>query len=805
MRRPRPLALLLAAALVATTAGALQPAPASADTATSTITLFLKAPHPAALSRLASAHNLPRSARLAALARLVPSAAVHGAVVRSLRANGFRILDQTSWSITAQGAGTTSAHLFGTRPTLTTAGRRAQFRAAIGPLPRIPGTLAGAVTAVFPSTGGPAAYHHHSTGPLDGSAFRNAYAPAHTTPSTGQNDGPATVATMQLANFYGLVPGDFNNSKQAKDLSTYASRHGISDPVNGPDKRYTAVRIFGGPSAQEDSSGGDIEVELDQESILSTAPSAHQQAYFAPNTNAGFNQAFAQAYDDVVGNQYAKAKNPHIVAFSTSWGGCESETGSQAIRSLEPILQSLTAAGVTVFAAAGDAGIYDCSQSATPDVDYPGSSPSVISVGGTHLRAAANQPNTGRNWTETGWSCNGPDDCQFGNGGTGGGRSGTAYVPRSRGSFIGFPAPIYQRAAIDDPPFRNNPKRLVPDIASNATVASGFRIYTGDIAQSGCACNNPVVGGTSLSSPVSAALLTNAVADSGHTTGVGDVHGALYSAYRDTYTKANTDPAKAVRDIVSGHNGSSTDRGKDPSVSAGRGYDTVSGVGAVYWPAVLRYVYDNHAPVVRSVQFTEPHPGGPDWRTITARWRVARGADPRLVGASHVVVRRLGGRTVADYYSYPGSGQRSFVGVPGASYRVSVQARDIGRHQSAPSSATVRVPLDDRMFRHGPRWHRTSAPGDIAGSHLNAYVRGVSLSAGGVGTRYAVRVHVGPRAGRLGISYRGTHVATVDLHAARAGTRTVTFYRSPGRAGRTFSFTDLTNKWVSLDALLINY
>ncbi len=132
------------------------------------------------------------------------------------------------------------------------------------------------------------------------------------------------------------------------------------------------MKVAGGPTACDDGlqsaaqvcyPGGDIEVALDQESILSTAPSAHQQAYFAPNdSTAHFNMAFEAVLDDVLGKD-AKHKNPNIVALSSSWGQCESQTGAAAIRSLEPTLQSLTAAGVTVFASSGDAGIYDCGDS----------------------------------------------------------------------------------------------------------------------------------------------------------------------------------------------------------------------------------------------------------------------------------------------------------------------------------------------------------------------------------------------------------------------------------------------------------
>jgi kumamolisin len=779
--------------VLAATAAALVPQqPAAAAPASSTITVFLKAPQPAALDRLALRHDLSRTARLAALRTLVPNAATHASVTGLLARSGYRVIDQTSWSITAVGGAAASARLFGTRPVA-----HAPRAAVTGALPRVPQQLQSSVAAVFPTTGGPAAFHH-ATSTLDGSAFRNAYTPAHVAPPSGQHDGSATVATLQLANFYGPTLGNFNNSRRAADLTTYARRHHISDPVNGAAKRYTAVKVDGGPRARDDNANGntpDVEVDLDQQSILSTAPSAHQQAYFAPNTDAGYNDVFAHVYDDVVGNGMATHKNPNIVAMSVSWGGCEGDTGRKAIMSLEPILKSLVAAGVTVFASAGDNGIYDCYSNTKASVDYPGSSPSVVSVGGTHLSAGANRPNTGSNWTETAWTCSGLYTCS--SGGTGGGRSSM------------FAAPVYQRAGIDDAPFRNNARRLVPDIAANASPKTGFRIYTSnpevyDFDQ--CLCHTPAIGGTSMSAPVSAASLTNALAARGRSTGVGDIHGPLYSAYRNTHNMPNGDARKAVRDIVRGQNGNPADRGSDPSVSATRGYDTVTGVGAVHWPAVMRFVFTKGAPTKPDVHVGLLSAHSAEWRTIRASWTVSRGHDLRLLGATHVVVRRLGAATNrADLYTYPASGERSFTGsVPGATYQVTVQGQDLGHHRSPVATRTVQVPLDDSRLAHDRRWTRVTNRADIGGSHLAATARGAYLHAGGFGRAYAVRVHVGPDGGRLAISRNGHRLQVLNLHAARPGIRTVEFYRSSSRASRTFGFSDLSGA-VNLDAVWITY
>jgi hypothetical protein len=614
------------------------------------------------------------------------------------------------------------------------------------------------------------------------------------------------VATLQLANFYGPVPGNFNNSKTPADLTKYAQLHGIADPVaNG---HYKAVKIAGGPSIGDDETGGDIEVNLDQESILSAAPSAHQQAYFAPNDGtAHFNAVFAHVYDDVVGNKFATAKNPHIVALSSSWGMCESGTGYRAIKSLEPILAALTAAGVTVFSSSGDAGIYDCANgNRTADVDYPGSSPYVVSVGGTWLHAASNASNTGKNWRESAWTCIDASDCQSlaGNGGSGGGESGSAYAPNGSNSFGGFPVPGYQRVAINDKPFRGTAKRLVPDIAADAAPRSGFVIYSSDKAQ--CECTgNAQIGGTSLSSPMSAALLTNALAGQGRFRGVGDIHGALYSAYRNTQGLRVTDQHKAVRDITTGQNGANADRSTDPSVHAQPGYDTVTGVGAVYWPAVMRFVLNPNHPVLSGIRFREPNRYASNYRTIAASWAATRGADPRLLGGTHVVIKRVGAsRPAANYYVFPASNSRSIIGTPGATYQLTLQARDIGGHQSNPATRRVTVPLDDTVFKYGSSWQPRLSRSDIGGSDLSAAAVNALATVTGLGSKYALRVRTGPGSGRLGVFRDGRRINTIDLQSARPGYKTVTFF-SGSRATRSFNFRALSAKRVSLDAVLITY
>jgi len=779
MRKP-----LAALTILVATAG-IAAAPAQAERVTSSsITVFLKAPDPQGLAALATEQGLTRKQRLHALDTLVPSAGTRSQVASQLRTAGYAITGETTWSVTAKGSTATSARLFGTRDA-----------SAARALPRVPTALDASVAAAFPTTGGEPVYRAHRTGDLVGSDYRNAYTAADAAPSTGRKSAGATIATLQLSTFADAMG---HEDPKATDLTAYAKRYGLPDPVAS--KQYQAVNVDGGADGADDYA----EVNLDQQSILSTAPTANQHAYFAPNTTAGYNDVFAQVYDDVVGTRMAKLRDPHIVAMSVSWGACESMTEASAILSLEPILQSLTAAGVTVFAASGDDGIYDCgaidryTSTAIADVDYPASSPSVVGVGGTHLSARTSKPNTGSNWQETGWTCSDPDGCELYGGGSGGGASGSAYAPgRGVQAWGGFPAPVYQKIGIDTAPFAHNTKRLVPDIATAADPDSGFATVHNGALHS--------YGGTSLAAPVSAAQLTNALADKGRKTGVGDIHGALYSAYRLTRSLKTTSTAKAFRDITVGHNGLKGDQLTNPSVYAKPGYDTVTGVGAPLWPALVRYLVDTHTPTTRATTFKAAAVTGSKWRQLTARWTVTRGADTSLVSTTYVRITRLGS-TKPLYSAYTSASTKTITGSPGATYQVSVVGRDISGRKAPTRIATVRLPLDDKFMPHraGDGWVRQSGGHDVAGSNIYTTKKGAAATATATGRVYSLRTRTGPTSGTLGVYLRGKLIKKVNQHSTKYGFASTRIYAGT-RASRTFTFKALTAKTAHLDALYVTY
>ncbi len=152
-----------------------------------------------------------------------------------------------------------------------------------------------------------------------------------------------------------------------------------------------------------------------------------------------------------------------------NWRAAASAAGVDYAGKLNAAAQMAAAAGMTVFAAAGDDDASDGGPN-PPNVDLPSSSPFVVGCGGTM------KPHGGGE--ETLWN-NDPGNPD-GNG-TGGGFS-TIFVP----------IPLWQAGA------PHGPGRMVPDVSANADPNTGYNIIVHGKALS--------FGGTSAVAPLYAGL-----------------------------------------------------------------------------------------------------------------------------------------------------------------------------------------------------------------------------------------------------------------------------------------------------------
>jgi kumamolisin len=192
-----------------------------------------------------------------------------------------------------------------------------------------------------------------------------------------------------------------------------------------------------------------------------------------------------------------------------------------AMDAYDALFADAAAAGIPVYAAAGDDGANDRVGDSGFHVDFPASSPHVMGCGGTRLEATA----------ETAWNA-----LASGQGATGGGVS----------EHFGLPA--YQRSAGVPANPAGTPGRGVPDIAGDADPGTGYRVRVNG--------QDAVIGGTSAVSPLWSAL--TALANEGSIQLPGDPHATLYAT------------PGALRDIVTGDNG---------GYPAGPGWDACTGLG----------------------------------------------------------------------------------------------------------------------------------------------------------------------------------------------------------------------------------
>lgn len=249
----------------------------------------------------------------------------------------------------------------------------------------------------------------------------------------------------------------FRNS----DIAAFDRQRGISG--SPPIRR---VEVDGPVPYQGGAAGAEVDVDL--EIIQELAPKARIIDYEAP---VGPN-SFSVGIDRIVSDGQARLVN-------FSYGICEQLlTPRQAVISADNSFAAAAAAGVTVFAASGDQGAYACQRYDRADhrlsVSWPGSSPNVVSVGGTYVDLRTD----GTRLDELGW-----EDI-LSQGGSGGGVSSM------------FPRPSWQTgvAGIDNRYTTSPPRRQVPDVAAVASPASGNSVYAGG--------GNTVVGGTSAAAPV---------------------------------------------------------------------------------------------------------------------------------------------------------------------------------------------------------------------------------------------------------------------------------------------------------------
>jgi hypothetical protein len=330
--------------------------------------------------------------------------------------------------------------------------------------------------------------------------------------------GPAQIqSAYKLAGLSGggrtvAIVDAYNDPNAASDLATYRQAYGLSacTTANGCFKQ---VNESGATSPLPSSDYGWAEEEsLDVDAVSAACPSCHILLVEASSAD---NLDLAKA-------ENAAAAAPGVAAISNSYGGSEDSTETSYDSYYDH-------PGIAITVSSGDSGY---------GVEYPAASPDVTAVGGTTLTQASNA----RGWTETAWSDAG-SGC-------------SAYEPK----------PSWQTDT-------GCAKRTVADVSADADPNSGLGIYdTYNSCGSSSSCDSLIeaglvqgldgwaqVGGTSLSSPLTASVYTLA----------GNTASVVAGSYPYSHTGS-------LFDVTSGSNGSCSG---SYLCTAQAGYDGPTGLG----------------------------------------------------------------------------------------------------------------------------------------------------------------------------------------------------------------------------------
>jgi kumamolisin len=370
-------------------------------------------------------------------------------------------------------------------------------------------------------------------GSANGSGISNPYPGTFFPPQVAAlYDYPSNLTgkgqNVAIMSFNGAPDGNPHGGYSLAALKTYFTK-----VLGGTAPNLTDVAVMGpgnnpGPETPASGQQGDStdEVMLDACVVGSVAPGANIFMYFTEFTTQGWVDAL----------QDAIAGDNDISVISISYGNPETDGGwtVAGIQTVNQAFQAAIAAGITICCASGDDGSSD-GVARGAHVDFPASSPYVLGVGGTKLRASSLSPPAIK--SEVVWN-----ELAHGNGAGGGGISAL------------FTKPSWQDG-VNVPPSANPPHQVgrgVPDVAADADPVSGVVVMHID------GKHLDPVGGTSAAAPLWASLIARL--NEGLNARCGFINPVLYTKLAHG----------VLNDITSGNNG---------AYAATVGWDACTGLG----------------------------------------------------------------------------------------------------------------------------------------------------------------------------------------------------------------------------------
>ena len=311
--------------------------------------------------------------------------------------------------------------------------------------------------------------------------------------ATGCNPNSVSVNPTGGSKMIAIVDA-YDAPNAASDLAVFSAQFGL------PAANFQTVYASGSRPAYD--SGWEMEESLDVQWAHAMAPGAAIVLVEAASSSF----ADLMAAEDVASNMVNAAGGGEV---TNSWGGGEfpGETGYDS---------HFTKANVVYFASSGD----------NPGTSWPGTSPNVVSAGGTTVRRT---PSTGAFLSEYPWES------------AGGGISW--YEAR----------PSYQSAVSSTV----GKFRGVPDVSFDANPTTGVWVLDSDMG------GWFIVGGTSVSSPSLAGIINSA----------GSFRASTNAELTTMY--GNRAATSYFRDVATGY------CGPYAGYSGGNGWDFCTGIGVV--------------------------------------------------------------------------------------------------------------------------------------------------------------------------------------------------------------------------------
>ncbi len=319
------------------------------------------------------------------------------------------------------------------------------------------------------------------------------------------------------------------------------------DPVNGA--------VQPNPNASQDTTESNIESTLDLEMVTTLAPGVKAVEVYGPGNSSGPSET------NFPDEEFAAAsKLSNLVAVSNSWGGGD----VQGDNVTQNYVYEMEATGTTVMAAAGDDG--DTSQQSYPANDATNTG-GFLAVGGLTVTLNGNSgsysgigvPVTNPILNQVVWYANGQTQ---NNGDTVGTTSGTSTA---------YPMPSWQ----DIPAVVNNGGSTSGrDVADISAIGNNTYIYLTNESQSLFSGGSPwmPLGGTSVASPVTAGIIAEIVAYTGHEFGF--INPLLYKIGPNE-SKYSLKPFWDVTQTPSGYHAGQTQYDAKP------GWDYPTGWGSI--------------------------------------------------------------------------------------------------------------------------------------------------------------------------------------------------------------------------------